>query len=180
MEETSSRSDLDRWMAGLGELLRTMFWFGVLGPPIGLFGAFAAAFFVVGPAAFVAVIMLPFAYLAVGLPALATGFFFYFARLLLGRSEWAVLAAAASGAAMTWLWFSRVGQFPGIGLVSLVGAATAAMLAVISARRDGDLGAWLERKPEAGEDGAAPGSPIRFAFGTAFAASATWLVAFGG
>jgi hypothetical protein len=176
MEETSSRSDIDRAVSGLGELLRTMFWFGVLGPPIGLFGAFVAAFFFVGPVALVAVVMLPFAYFVVGLPALATGFFFYFARLYLGRSEWAVLAAAVAGAATTWLWFSRLGHFSGVELVSLVGAATAAMLAAIAMRQGGDPGAWPGRKAEA-DDGAAP---VRFTFGTAFAASATWLVAFGG
>jgi hypothetical protein len=180
MEGTSSRIDRVRQSVDIGELFRTMFWFAMLGPPIGLFGALVASFFIVGPVALVAVAMLPFAYLVVGLPALVTGFLFYFARLLLGRTEWALLAAAAAGAAMTWLWFSQVGTFPGIGLVSLVGAATAAMLAEISARRNGDLGAWLEQKPEPAEADTEAASPVRFTFGTAFAASATWLVAFGG
>src|SRR5688572_8660563 len=126
MEWTSSRADLDRWLADFGDLLRTMFWFSVLGPPIGLFGALVAAIFVIGPVALTAVFALPIAYFVVGPPALATGFLFYFARRLLGRSERAVLAAAIIGAGMTWLWFSAL-DLDGVALVSLVGAATAAM-----------------------------------------------------
>jgi hypothetical protein len=172
MEGTSSRSDLDRWVDGFGDLLRTMFSFALLGPPIGLIGVLVASVFIVGQKALATIFALPLAIFVVGPPALATGFVFYFAKLLLGRSERAVLAAAVAGAIMTWLWFSAL-QLEGLGLISVVGAATAALLAGIDVRR-ANSGGVADRNSGSEQDPGVPDASTGFSFATAFAAAAVW------
>lgn len=151
--------------------------FALVGPPIGLLGAFAIALLSAGPVALLALFGTMFVYLFLGFPAAVTGFFFHLARRLLGRQQRASVAVAAGfGATVSWLWAIVILEVGGAVLIGIVGGATAATLGGAILRFGLPHPPTSGPKPKGGDDPEFPKAIILIAFVVALVTSAAWLV----